>query len=486
MPKVRPKDIRKIMGENTDALNEMFEEMLGLRQADPDIIRPKFVLIRNNVRNVYKIFKQLATFQTLKSDFPACNPGLDEINTYAETLKRELYFDESVPDVETKYASLDKEKMNDLYTSLKVNTYIKELITLCSKLKVHHKNFADMDTYKEHFVQNEPGLTFYIFPFSTFDLKYIWSADNVKPVVKKYILTVLHKLYENLFTIYKTVTSPDVDIDRFTKVIMTSINEIKKQPDLHRCKNAFRKIEQSIGLLQRNFDQYYRDGVASGNMGIILENFISDVSNQDGNNPRLIYEFKTIVKYMRKMGARAENQSNPKIKKVFDTLQRHIDTMEKMDKKAPKKSLVTENKEDKIEKNVYDHIQKELDKSTDDTSALNVNNTTASSSTSNDTADETSNATESHDASADDQLATFIYSFDDTDVDEYDDDYGEVNENDSANENDEVQSSSAATTSISSNTGLSSNKIQIELVEDSGVEDSGDEESGVEDKSQKL
>ena len=324
--KARMKEIRKMLGDGGD-LNEMFEEMLGLRAADPEIIRPKFVRVRDEIRAIYKVLHQLGNFVPLREDFPKMQQGMDEILTFATAMRDELMLDE--PENEDKYKPLEKNGMNELYKALKNNRFVKTLITLCGKLKAYHKYFENASQLKDNFIGQEPGLSFYIFPFASFDLKLLWASDGIKPIIKKYILTILHNLYKYLFNIYKTVTSPDVDIDRFTAVIMTSIEEIKKVPRLSRCKRAFRRIEQSVELLQKNFDQYYRDSVSSENMCVILENFICDVSSQGGTDTKLLFEFKTIISYMHEMSEKSGQSKNPQVQKIFKTLKKTFETVER-------------------------------------------------------------------------------------------------------------------------------------------------------------
>jgi hypothetical protein len=99
-------------------------------------------------------------------------------------------------------------------------------------------------------------------------------------------------------------------------------------PRLSRCKRAFRRIEQSVELLQKNFDQYYRDSIASENMCVILENFICDVSSQGGTDTKLLFEFKTIISYMHEMSEKSGQSKNPQVQKIFKTLQKTFETVE--------------------------------------------------------------------------------------------------------------------------------------------------------------
>lgn len=329
MAKHRIKEIKKLIG-NSDGgnMNDMFEEMLGLKEADLEVIRPKMVRCKNIIRKIHGVLQQLGDFKVLREDFAETTQGLDEIKKFADSLRQELKIAD-VDETEDLYAQLDKSAMNEEYKQLKENPYLKRLIVLCGNLKNHSKNFNDLDNLKTNFVNQEAGLSFYIFDFSSLDLKQLWFLTENKLFVRKYILTILYHLYRNLFDLYKCITSPDVDIEKFTIVLMSSIEELKKQPKLNRCRNAFNKIEQSVDLLRNNFDQYYRDSIASQNMAMIMENFISDVSKQEGNSPVLIREFRVIVSYMHEVSQKSGKNKDPNIKKIFNMLGQHFDVMEK-------------------------------------------------------------------------------------------------------------------------------------------------------------
>ena len=186
-----------------------------------------------------------------------------------------------------------------------------------------------MESLKENFVKQEPGFTLFIFEFSSLDLKALWNDVNIKPYKKKYILTVLNKLYTTTHVIYKCITSPDVDVDKFTETLIRAISDLKKQPALHRCHNAFRRIEQSVGLLKEKFDDYYRESVASENADMLVMNFIMDVSNQGGANASLAREFRTMIKYMHDVSQKTGKNKDPNVKKIFKMLNNNFARMEK-------------------------------------------------------------------------------------------------------------------------------------------------------------
>jgi hypothetical protein len=371
-------------GTSAQDINGMFEEMMGVRDAEPHIILPKFVGIRNKIIHIYKILMQFST-GAIGSDFIELSEPMLQIKQFAYELKESIVFNDTLAEeTEEQYSSLNKEDLNALYKKLKNNQFTQRLIVQCSNLKRHSKDFEDVTQLKDNFIKQEPGLSFYIFDFSNLDLKKIWASTRVTPMVKKYILNILHVLYKDLFAIYQMVTSPDVDIDKFTDVLMSAIDQLKKQPGLHRCENAFRRIAASVELLKGRFNNYYRESVASANPTIIIESFIVDVSNQGGADARLTREFKQIIKHMAKVSEQSGRNKDPAIQKLFAMLNKNFEIMERGtrgksdEKEAADPSWLADIKEadkeaDKeTDKETDKEADKETDKGTDDTHNIHI------------------------------------------------------------------------------------------------------------------
>lgn len=323
--KVKVKQLKKVVGDVN--IGGMFEEMMGIKDAEKDIIIPKFVFVRNTVRYICKVFHQFC--KMIHNDFPEYADSLKEIQKFADDMKESIYLTGDKDETEDAYNALTKEEMNGLYRKLKENGYVKKLVLMCSRLKQYSGNFSDPNNLKENFVNQEPGLSFVIFDFSTLDLKLLWSNHKIKPTVKKYILSVLAKLYQHSHAIYKCITSPDVDVEQFTEVLIKAIGDLKKQPQLHRCNNAFRRIEQSVHLLRDKFDDYYRESIASENPDMLVMNFIVDVSNQGGANASLAREFRQIIKYMHEVSQKTGKSKDPNVQKIFKMLNNNFSMMER-------------------------------------------------------------------------------------------------------------------------------------------------------------
>ncbi len=328
--RVQIRKMKKIIGGDMNAsdINSMFDEMMGIKDADKDIILPKFIDARNLIRGVYRILTMLGNFKAIRDDFHWLASSMDEILKFAKDMRESVVFADATDDCEENYDAVDKESMNKLYKSLKENTFVKQIFIMGNRLKQYDVFLKDVNQLQDNFIGIEPGLSLVIFEFSTLDLKRLWADNKITPLVRNYMLQILHKLYTKSRELFKIITSPDVDVDKFAELLISSINHLKKQPKLNRCNNAFRKIEESVQLLKDNFDQYYRESIACSNPNIILENFIVDVSNKGGVTANLTREFGQIINYMRELSTQNGRAKDPRIQQMFKMLDRNYKLME--------------------------------------------------------------------------------------------------------------------------------------------------------------
>lgn len=327
MSRAQAKEIRNLIGSKD--MQGMFDEMMGIKDADPAIIRPKFVALRNAIKTVYKLFRQIVGMEQLVAQFPSQRPGFIELHDWNQAMREAVCFEKLDDDLEENYEHLDKETINSVYKHLKESQSVRQLMLLCSKLKLYKDCIGNEQELSDSFILEEPGHSLILFSFATIDLKLMWISDEMKAIQKKQILIVLHRLWHTLYLMYKIITSPDVDIAKFTNVLRESIMKLKTVPELNRCTRAFNRIEESVELLGDRFDEYYRESIASANPNIIMENFVLDVSKQGGADAQLTRDFRRIIMYMQKMSQKTGRAKDPKVKKLFELLNKNYEVMEK-------------------------------------------------------------------------------------------------------------------------------------------------------------
>lgn len=318
--------------ENAEDMSSIFDQLTGKTDAEPSIIIPKFVTIRNKCKYIYKTLKQFATFKAFIDDFPEYKTQIEEVAVFAEQLKETVIFNENSDDTNEKYDAITKEQINILYRSLKDSQIIKRFIVHCSMLKRFHNDIINPDNLKDTFIAQEPGLSLRIFYFSTLDLKHLWANDRIQkhPIIKKYILAIINKYYKSLIFIYEVITSPNVDIEEFAEIIISSINKLRYSPELARCKNAFNRIAASVDMFKERFDTYYKDFLATNNPKIIIMSYITDLSNSVSSSASLAREFRAIIQYMQNTAQKmSAHQKNPEIQRAMNMLNKSMGIYEK-------------------------------------------------------------------------------------------------------------------------------------------------------------
>ena len=335
--KIKVKSVKKVTGDVN--LGGMFDEMLGVTDAEPSIVAPKFVQARNMIRRLTKVLAQFGIMPTLRRNHPAIIPHLDEIKTFSDKTREELHIKTDPDEPLNHFDSLNKEEINRVYRKLKENPATKRLVIMCNRLEKYKVNFENPEKIRENFVNAEPGLDFKIFDFSNLDLKYLWGVCDIPSSAKKYILALFADLYKHSHALYNLITSPDVDIKAFTATLISSLGDLRKQPKLSRCNRAFKRIEMSVDLLNEKFSDYYRESIITQNPDTLVGNFIYDVSQQGKDDPKLMREFKTIINYMEELSRTNGKANDPKVKQIFAMLQNNFNLMEKVDKQSTDKPL---------------------------------------------------------------------------------------------------------------------------------------------------
>lgn len=317
MVKVKVKAVKQQLADKN--VTSMFNQMLGAEDADPAIVIPKYKLIMNKSQSLAKILSA-ATEDILRKTFPSESKGCDDIKNFVDSLNDINFID--IPE-DNITPELSK-KIREEYNKLKSNNNIRIIIMTCKNLIEYTGKFGIGKEFDDSFIARIPGFEFSPFPFSSLNIKQIWISPHVTDHIKKYIFTVMNIVLNISKVVYKTVTSPDVDVKEFSKAIIKSIALVKKK--IPRCDKAFAKIEQSVSLLEGNFDGYYKDFIQSKNPSTIIESFVIDVSQSGGTDAQTTRQFRQIINYYQR--ATAGKIKDPKIKQVFDMLNSNFNAME--------------------------------------------------------------------------------------------------------------------------------------------------------------
>lgn len=308
----------KIVKQNIDqqGMADMFNQLLGDEKSlDINIIKDKYTKLKTNVERIYKLLDSFHNTIYVKVINNTFDTGLfkKNIKGFVEDCKSLCI--ENIPD----------DKVVRHYKMMKENKIIKDCIHICKNLIRYKKYIEDNDNLSDSFIKSSKMHEFVIFPFCNFDIKMIYTHIKLDESITKYLLIFLNMLYKTTYEIYEIITSPDIDISKFSDIIIDSIQQAKKM--IPRANRAFKKIEDSVELLKNNFQNYYKDFVSTKNPTIILENFILDCSKENSEDVdiELARQFKRIVMFYQKKSQ--GKIKDPRINQLFDMLNKNFDML---------------------------------------------------------------------------------------------------------------------------------------------------------------
>jgi hypothetical protein len=363
MAKVKTKKI-KLMGDDNDSdLTDLFSAFLGISDPDPQIVIPKYKKVHEKASSMLKLFESLLRTSRpfYQSFFELNKQGFMDIRTFVSQSATELdlyKLDEvgghvlSAQELTEINANPEKlreylananarskidglhEKWKGLKDCSTIQNYILIarnikglLIAEKSRSKSAINNLEDKSKLSLDFIRNSDGDYLRLFEFSSLNFKQILLSDVMTPELEQYLALFLHLLYKDTLAIVETISMPDIDVNVFSDILISRISDCKKQ--VPRCDMAFKKIADSVHMLKDNFPSYYKDFVTSrSNPGIIIENFIMDVSTQCEHSPELMRQFRSIMAFIQQ-NMNSSKTKNPNVDKIFMTLGRNMDLIDK-------------------------------------------------------------------------------------------------------------------------------------------------------------
>lgn len=376
MKKVKVSVAQKTMKD--PELIDMFNKMVGASEPDPHVIMPKYDKVLSltgevldvlnslvarsplvgmlkfhfdkGVKDIEEFIKmgraQIESMRLPKNDRVLTGDELNELNANPQKLMEYLA---------SMNAAYKIQGLGEKYKNLKDCRVVQEMVMTARRLKnaltvekersrSEKNDLEDKDHLSNNFITKAEGDFLPLFPFSCLDFKQLYYTEKMTPEFDKYLLYVLHIIRKKVLDIVQVITSPDIDVDKFSEILVRSIKELKKH--IPRCQDAFKKIEESVTMLKDNFNGYYHDFVTSQNPGIIIENFVGDVAKASANeaNYAVTHQFKQIIAfYQKQMQGKV---SDPRVKKMMSLVNQNLDILERKTSKRDNKKETTDQKEE--------------------------------------------------------------------------------------------------------------------------------------------
>jgi hypothetical protein len=311
-------------------INGMFNEMCGEGVVPPHIAFEKYTKLKDKVTSFLTLLESFCKGSFVKT-YTDYEVPMAEILVFCQTSRREV--ETSMPEPpfsemdimkfltgESKLNTDAELKFSETYKHAKNLNVVANCVKTCNQL-IKYKNYLNIkdETGKSkpngEFIINSPGGEFRPLYFSSFNIKDAFIRKDMTDHFRNYILMVLAMTIEYTYDIYNIYISPDWDPNVFSQIMTANIDEVKKQ--IPRCGKAFHKIEQSLGLLESNMGNYYKDFVVTRNPSTMMENFVNDVaSKNEHTDSETTRQFKEIIKHYQKMSG--GKITDPRIKTLFD------------------------------------------------------------------------------------------------------------------------------------------------------------------------
>ena len=279
----------KVSAGNDADIAGMFNQMLGTGTCA--ITHPKFLKIKAGCIAFIRMVGMLSS-SPFMSHSPMFTKQVGELNSFCQQVHANM--DTIFPPSHDTYPT-DDEAFGAVYANMRKSPLIATMVKVCDNLAVYKKNYSDVHALSHKFIILMPGVDWTPFPFTTLNLKFIINLPDVQENTIRFFMIILFKSFSITHGIWEELNSPDIDINQFVEVIMSSLDNIQNRPELHRCKKAFAKIRESIELLKTRFNGYYKDFLSTNDTTIIMQHFILDVSKETTADPQVTVQFRTII-----------------------------------------------------------------------------------------------------------------------------------------------------------------------------------------------
>lgn len=257
--------------------------------------------------SLFKYIKKQTTF----------NANITMILDFIENLDAEIKKD--VPLDIFKSTTIKATEQKRYYT-LKDSKVVESILNVCHNLMSHRSN---LETPKNiYFVNDIPSEFIALSPITNIDFKALWADEFFTKQLKTVSLLIMKILLQKAYAVYKIVSTPDINIKKFTETLTGSIMALKKR--IPRCDDAFNEIARSVDLFEDNFSNYYRDfvGTEQSNPSVMIDNFVRDIINkhEGKKQKRLIMQFGRIVRYIKQQYQKNRAMMPASKRQVSDTL----------------------------------------------------------------------------------------------------------------------------------------------------------------------
>lgn len=271
-------------------LKQLYEEALSNTE-DKDILCQKIDELTNGMIKLsellFKFSKTLVTYNV---------PIDDSLVNFALLLHQQKY---------------------DTYESIKQSTVYLQIMETCVLFKNIFDNFELKSKSDEIIIP--------VFSWSeSFNFKHIYMYAEPKDEGIKNIEILLREINDVLKIFVEEAFEPAINIKKLTTLVNEAFDVM--QLKLPRCEEAFKILRSSLLILEKNYKDYHKESVLTGN----TMSFITSYETAISNNPDLIttrkskavlqMQFKKILGMLNDSLLQKMNNVNPELKQIISVL----------------------------------------------------------------------------------------------------------------------------------------------------------------------
>lgn len=316
-------------------MNRCFSQMMGMTDADSEILLPKFVDLRNAFNQYYKLINLFGRLPVWRL-FPAHAHNLVGVVDFLQHLRENCGVTDGKMETIEQHAELDTKTLNMRYRALCESNELKLIIITGSKLLDHKIALSDPEHLSDMSIKSAVGPSFEPFAFCKLNFKFIFQSDIMTPELRVNLLRILSKAMTLGVEMRTISTSANVDIDKFTSSIAKCIPQLRRQ--IPRCDKAFDILADSVDVLKGNFMTYHQDAVRAKNPNLIVQNYIIDVGLKYKTSPSITGQFNRIMKYLKNEAAKHKKVGDPALRSTLSFISSQLSAAQKSEDKAAEES----------------------------------------------------------------------------------------------------------------------------------------------------
>lgn len=350
--------------ENFKEIGDIMDQLTGMHgKAEPEIVIPKIIEIYNYVIDYFRTLQMLLNTNIIQDvELYLYNNDIQnfilhgcaelEIDLAKKSFNFEFsekQFYEAQLKNDTKYIENLQKQLFEKYKKLKESNTIKHIIATCGHLKnfetallsthsldnikiseqsrYHPKRMKKKET-KPNWGFIEELSNFHPLSYAKcIDFKFLWIQSSITKSKRKLLVGVLFNLYIYGSMIFDIMTSPDIDTKKLSELFIEAISAAKKR--LPGFEKAFKIIESATDLLDRKFNDYYRDSVRNNkNSMVFIEDFICDLADENTDAVSRAQLKKLAFKLKEMISQSPDYKNNPSVQTLVVLMDKAINQID--------------------------------------------------------------------------------------------------------------------------------------------------------------